>query len=109
MKGITVTLYEKTQTGVDPANVPVYNETPTQVENVLVAPESTVQLTSEVDLRGGEADYILAIPKGDTHVWEDSRIDFFGQSFRSFGIPTQGIDDLIPLDWNLKVKVKRIE
>lgn len=109
MRGIAVTLYQKTQTGLDPANVPIYSETPVVVDNVLVAPETTLQLTSEVDLRGGEADYILAIPKGDTHSWEDARIDFFGQSFRSFGVPTQGIDDLIPLDWNLKVKVKRIE
>jgi len=109
MRGITVTLYEKTQVGLDPANVPVFDEIPVQVENVLVAPETTVQLTSGVDLRGGEADYILGIPKGDTHVWDDSKIEFFGQTFRSFGVPTQGIDDLIPLDWNMKVKVKRIE
>lgn len=109
MRGITVTLYEKTQVGLDPANVPVYEEIPVQVENVLVAPETTIQITSEVDLRGGEADYILGIPKGDTHVWDDSRVEFFGQTFKTFGVPTQGIDDLIPLGWNMKVKVKRIE
>lgn len=109
MRGITVTLYEKTQVGLDPANVPVYDEIPVQVENVLVAPETTVQLTSEIDLRGGEADYILAIPKGDTHNWNDSKVEFFGQTFRSVGIPIQGIDENIPLGWNMKVKVKRIE
>ena len=109
MRGITVTLYEKTQVGLDPANVPVYKEIPVQVENVLVAPETTIQITSEVDLRGGEADYILGIPKGDTHVWDDSRVEFFGQTFKTFGVPTQGIDELIPLGWNMKVKVKRIE
>lgn len=109
MRGITVTLYEKTQVGLDPANVPVYEEIPVQVENVLVAPETTIQITSEVDLRGGEADYILGIPKGDTHVWDDSRVEFFGQTFKTFGVPTQGIDELIPLGWNMKVKVKRIE
>lgn len=109
MRGITVTLYEKTQVGLDPANVPVYEEIPVRVENVLVAPETTLELTSEVDLRGGEADYILGIPKGDAHVWDDSRIEFFGQTFRSFGVPIQGIDENIPLGWNKKVKVKRIE
>lgn len=109
MRGITVTLYEKTQIGTDPAGAPIYEETPVQVDNVLVAPETTVQLTSEMDLRGGEADYILGIPKGDEHGWEDAKVEFFGQTFRSFGIPIQGIDDLIPLDWNMKVKVKRIE
>lgn len=109
MRGITVTLYEKTQVGLDPANVPVYEEIPVQVENVLVAPETTIQITSKVDLRGGEADYILGIPKGDTHVWDDSRVEFFGQTFKTFGVPTQGIDELIPLGWNMKVKVKRIE
>lgn len=109
MKGITVILYEKTQVGLDPANAPVYQEVSVSVPNVLVSPETTLELTSDTDLRGGEADYVLGIPKGDTHDWRDSKIEFFGQTFRSFGVPTQGIDDLIPLDWNMKVKVKRIE
>ncbi len=29
--------------------------------------------------------------------------------WRSFGIPSQGIEDMIPLDWNKKVTVERYE
>ena len=38
IKGITVTLYERTQTGQDAFGAAVYTETPTPVENVLVTP-----------------------------------------------------------------------
>ena len=38
MKGITVTLYERVQAGTDPFGHPVYEETPVQVDNVLVDP-----------------------------------------------------------------------
>jgi len=51
----------------------------------------------------------LAIPKGDTNIWEDQEVRFFGERFRVFGKPLQGIDDLIPLEWNKKVTVERYE
>ena len=34
-------------------------------------------------------------------------LEFFGQKFRSYGAVTQGIEALIPLYWNKKVKVER--
>ena len=109
MRGITVTLYEKTQTGTDSTKRPVYTETPVYVENVLVAPTTADDIIDNQDLEGKKAVYTLAIPKGDTHRWEDSRIDFFGQSWRSFGIPLEGIEANIPLAWNKKVTVERYE
>ena len=36
IKGESVVLYEKTLTGYDAANRPVYTETPVTVENVLI-------------------------------------------------------------------------
>lgn len=109
MRGITVTLYERTQTGTDPFGALVYEESPVLVENVLVAPVSAEELLDIVNLYGKKAIYQLGIPKGDTHDWQDRRVDFFGQSWRTFGIPTEGIEDLIPLDWNKKVMVERFE
>ena len=44
MKGITVTLYERVQAGTDPFGHPVYEETPVQVDNVLVAPASVTEI-----------------------------------------------------------------
>ena len=109
IKGITVTLYEQTQTGTDVFNDPIYTETAINVDNVLVYPSTQTEILETVNLYGRKAVYTLGIPKGDTHNWENRRIDFFGQSWLSFGIPSQGIEDMIPLDWNMKVTVERYE
>lgn len=107
IKGMSVTLYERTQTGVDDFNRPVYSETPVVVENVLVGEPTTDDITNDLQVYGKRLAYTLAIPKGDTHNWNDVHVEFWGQRFRTYGAPTQGIEDNIPLDWNKKVKVER--
>lgn len=107
MKGITVTLYTKTASGTDGFNRTIYTEASTTVDNVLVAPASAQEVLDSMELYGKKAVYTLGIPKGDTHSWEDAKIEFFGQTWQSFGIPLEGIEDLIPLDWNKKVTVAR--
>ena len=108
-QGITVTLYEETQIGEDAFNQAIFEETPVEGENVLVTPSSQSEILDSVNLYGKKAVYTLAIPKGDTHDLEDRRVDFFGKRWRVFGIPSEGIDGLIPLDWNKKVTVERYE
>lgn len=108
IKGITVTLYTRTKTGVDAFNAPVYTETPVVVDNVLVAPLSDEEILDTLNLTGRRAKYQLGIPKGDTHTWEGCEVEFFGERWRVIGQPTSGIDDLIPLRWNKKVKVETI-
>lgn len=107
IKGITVTLYEKVQSGVDGFNAPVYTEMPVSVENVLVSPTDSDEILSDMQMHGKRAEYELSIPKGDSHNWEDSRVDFFGMSWRTFGFPRIYIDEHVPLNWNKKVKVER--
>lgn len=109
LKGITVTLYERTQTATDAFNRPIWAENATPVENVLVAPMSNEDIVNELNLSGRKAVYQLGIPKGDTHDWENSRVSFFGETFRVIGKPTVGIDAMIPLNWNKKAKVEVIE
>lgn len=109
MKGITVVLYDKTEVGRDPLNHPIYDEIPVQVDNVLVAPVSADDLLSNLDLNGAKVVYQLGIPKGDTHVWTDRRVSFFGEDWHVLAPSIKGIDDLIPLDWNAKVMVERYE
>ncbi len=111
MKGITVDLYERTLESTDAFNRPTYTEKKVSVENVLVAPagEAGQEVLDPLNLTGRKAVYTLAIPKGDTHVWEGNRVEFFGESWQVIGIPTEGIEDLIPLQWNRKVQVERIE
>lgn len=107
--GITIQLYQKVKTGIDEFRRPVYTETAVSVDNVLIGEPSTDDVTAELNLSGKRIAYTLGIPKGDTHDWTDKKVEFFGETFRTFGSPTQGIDDLIPLSWNKKVKVERYE
>lgn len=107
--GITVKLYERCQTGVDGFHAPVYEETPVEVSNVLVGEPSGEDVVNDLQFYGKRIAYTLGIPKGDSHNWDDVTVEFFGQKFRTYGGVTQGIEDLIPLLWNKKVKVERYE
>ena len=107
IKGITVKLYTKEQTGTDPFDRPVYKETAVEVENVLVTPMSSADMVNELNLIGKTIDYELSIPKGDQHNWIDARVEFFGETFTTVGYPEEMIEELVPLDWNKKVKVER--
>lgn len=109
IRGIEVVLYERKETGRDEFNHPIYEETECRVENVLVAPASTVEILDTMNLIGKKAVYNIAIPKGDTHTWKNNRIDFFGESWRVIGLPQKGIDENIPLEWNEKWMVERYE
>lgn len=109
IKGIDVVLYVKTQIGVDKFNAPVYDERAETVSNVLVGEPTTDDIVNEIQLYGKHLAYTLAIPKGDVHDWSNVTVEFFDKKFRTYGDITQGIDALIPLDWNRKVKVERYE
>lgn len=109
MKGITIQLRIKTETGRDAFNAPIYSEEWINVDNVLVAPVSTTDALDILNLTGKKAVYQMGIPKGDTHIWEDAKVRFFGETWQTIGFPEEGIENLIPLDWNKKVTVERYE
>lgn len=109
IKGITIILYEKVQTGEDGFHHPVYEEKPVEVEDVLVSPTSTTDITGNTNLSGKKTVYTMAIPKGDTHEWEGRTVEFWGKKWKVVGIPLEGIDELLPLKWNKKVTVERYE
>ena len=109
MRGVTITLYEKTQTGVDGLNNPVYSVQPVQVENVLVGEPTTDDITSSISLYGKQIRYMLGLPKGDAHVWTDTEVKIFGERFRTFGDVIQGIEANVPTPWHHKVRVERCE
>lgn len=106
LNGIPVTLYTVTQTGTDDFNRPIYAETAVTVNDVLIAPLSDTEILDTVNLTGKKAVYQLGIPKGDTHDWENRRVSFFGKDWRVIGHPTEGIEAMIPLRWNKKVRVE---
>lgn len=109
IKGVPVRLYERVLIGRDEFNAPIYHEQPVTVDDVLVGEPTAEEMLSSVNLTGRRVAYVLAIPKGDRHEWENCRVDIGAQRFRVFGEPTEGIEANIPLRWNKKVRVERIE
>lgn len=109
MRGITITLIERVEVGVDSLNHPIYEEIETEVENVLVAPTTADDVIDATSLEGKKLVYTLGIPKTDKHKWADAKVRFFGMTFKQFGLPTQGIDSLVPTKWNKKVMVELYE
>jgi hypothetical protein len=106
LKGITIQLQVRNQIGTDAFSCPIYDTQYVDVENVLVAPASSTDIITATDLTGKKAVYTLAIPKGDMHDWNDCTVKFFGREWKSFGYPLEGIDALIPGEWNKKVLVE---
>lgn len=114
MRGMTVTLYEKTQTGTDPFGAPVYSEEAVPVDNVLIGTPSTDDITTTTSLYGKRIDYMLGIPKGDTHDWKDKKVswvDAYGTEHvvQTFGFPITGVEANIPGPWHMKVRCEEIE
>jgi len=108
IKGIPVTLYVKASKGRDAFNRETFEETPVVVGNVLVGQPTEEDILESTNLTGRRADYVLGIPKGDAHDWIDVDVEFFGKRFHTIGEEIQGIEAMIPLDWNRKVRCVRI-
>ena len=79
------------------------------MHNVLVGEPSSEAVVTELQLTGRRIAYTLALPKGDAHDWNNVRVAFWGQTFRTVGGAVQGIGSMVPLAWNKKVQVERIE
>lgn len=111
INGITIKLWVSNpqESETDAFNRPHDSGEWVSVDDVLVAPLSDAEILDTVNLTGRKATYQLGIPKGDTHEWQSGGyVQFFGEYWRIVGHPTIGIDDMIPLRWNKKVKVESI-
>jgi hypothetical protein len=107
IKGMTVQLAVKTQTGTDPFGVPIYTEEFVDIEDVLVGQPTSDDVLSTLQLTGKHIAYVLGIPKGDTHNWENTEVRILGERFRTIGIPQTGIQENIPLRWGANIQVER--
>ena len=130
--GIDVILYKNIQTGTDPFGTPMYTDDiyPSNevfpaddlyprdmvevVSNVLVGQPSDEEIITAVNLYGKRISYILGIPKGDTHDWQDKIIewtDAYGQTHRckTFGFPITGVEANLPrrVPWHMKVRCEK--
>lgn len=109
IKGQTVKLHIKTVAGQDAFGMDEYIDTVVNVDNVLISPTASEDIVNEMQMYGKHSVYTLSIPKGDNHVWEDTQIEFFDKVWKSFGPITEYQEELVPLDWNKKVKVELYE
>lgn len=109
IKGRTVELFERIPAGVDPFGYEVFAEVSTLVSNVLIQPTSDSDAINDLNLYGKKSTYALHIPKGDTHKWTDTKVCFFGHTWRTFGDVTEYQEELLPLDWKGYIKVERYE
>lgn len=107
IKGETVTLISKTQTGTDPFGAPVYAETEITVDNVLVGFPEAQDITDEINLSGKRIAYALGIPKGDTNKWYDTDVILRGERYRTIGRPVYATPANMPMWWSGKVMVER--
>lgn len=109
IKGIMVTLYEKSVQGTDAFKATVYTETAVAVENVLISPvdAGNGEIVDDNQLRGRKETYELSIPKKNTNVWENVTVEFWGKKWKTVGPVQQLMTEHVPLDWDRKVRVER--
>ena len=109
LRGLTITLYTEEQTGTDPFGAPIMTENAVEVPNVLVAEPLTEDLAAATALYQKTIRYMLGIPKGDAHDWQDKHVswtDAYGRTIhcRTFGFPITGVEANIPGPWHMKVR-----
>lgn len=108
LRGIPIILYNVELVDVDPFGAPIYEEVPEVVWDCLVAPMSDDEIIDTLNLTGRRAVYQIALPKGDAHDWTNRAVRFFGELWRVIGHGTEGIEEMIPLRWNRKIKVESL-
>ena len=107
--GIPITLIDKQVVSIDPFGSPVVKDVEITIDNVIVSPATTEDVTSQMSVTGKKISYTLGIPKGDNNDWENKEVRFFGKRWKTVGIPLEGIESMMPLEWNKKVMVERYE
>lgn len=112
MKGVTVTLKSKTKTGTDDFGQPIYSETNVDVSDVLIGEPTTEDIQNAITVYGKRISYTLAVPKGDSNTWTKCQVVLpapWSETFNVIGEPTIGIEENIPLRWNKKVHLERLD
>ena len=111
MKGMTINLVVKTETGTDEFGAPIYTEELVPVDDCLVGQPTSDDMANALSLYGKKIEFTIGIPKGDTHDWTNKKVlwtDAYGvtHTVQTFGFPITGIEENIPkqLPWHMKVR-----
>lgn len=107
MKGMTVQLVKKTQSGTDPFGAPIETEEIVDVPDCLVGQPTSDDIAATMEMYGKKIAYVVGVPKGDENEWVDTDVIICGERFRTIGYPMTGIQENIPLRWGKNVKVER--
>ena len=112
MKTVTVTLKSKTQTGTDDFGQPIWTDKDVPVDGCLVGEPSTTDIQNAITNYGAHIAYTISLPKGDANVWKGAKVVLpapWSNTFNVIGDATEGIEANIPLRWNRKVHLERLE
>ena len=107
LKGITIQLSVKELMGSDPFGMRTEKETLVDIPGCLVGQPSSDDITQTMEMYGKKIAYVVGVPKGDNHTWEDTDVIIWGERFHTIGFPETGIQENIPLAWGKNVKVER--
>lgn len=106
MRGRTVTVLRPVEVGRDAFNAATVEWLPERVDNVLVAPVSTVDLGEERP-NGEESRLRLHFPSSYTATLRGCRVEALGKTWAVVGDPLQIPDS--PLPWDREVEAVRVD
>lgn len=109
---IPVSLYEKVQTGVDPFGTEIYKEQKVVVNNCLVSMVAYSQLSENNTTLSALDQFIIAIPKGDSHEWRNASVEFTLADItfkcKTNGDYYLGFEDAMPLMWHKQIRCSSV-
>lgn len=109
VKGLTVVLHEKVEAGADDYGQTTYTENLVAVDNVFIQNVSDDAIVSNIDVAGKHNSFVLHIPIGDNHKWEDSLVDLpapYNITVKTYASGMIFREDLVPLEWNKQIKAE---
>ena len=107
MKGTDIQLAVNTIEGYDEFGAPIVREDFELIPDCLVGQPTSQDIIDSLNLYGKKLVYVVGIPKGDTHDWENREVIIWGERYKTFGYTMTGIQENIPLRWGANVKVER--
>lgn len=109
MRGESVTVLVRRADGRDEMNAPVMTwVVEAVVDDVLVAPATTTDLTGAIRPDGTRADLTLHMPKGYTASLKGRRVQVRGSAYEVVGDPQPYTTANTPGRWNRPVDVKEV-
>lgn len=109
MKGETVTVLTRTQTGVDEGNNPTYEQSARNVSDVLVSPSDNADSSDAIRPDGVEIVLTALFPRTYAGSLRGSDVRVRGDLYHVVGDPIAVDGGMRPTRWNRTVNLSRSE